>query len=97
MTSFSYTASRGGHAVTLTWTDGIVSGDDAAAVAQVLRLAAGYDGALAGPPNGPYTRERHLDNPYTARVLLLLVLGHTARLTAGALPCQADPPAGAIH
>jgi hypothetical protein len=25
------------------------------------------------------------------------VLGHTARLTDGALPRQADPPAGAIH
>jgi hypothetical protein len=99
MTSFSYTATHGGRVVTLTWTDGVVSGTDAAAVAQVLRLAAGYDGALAGPPNGPYTRKRHLDSPYTARVLLLLllVLGHTARLTAGGLPRQADPPAGAIH
>jgi hypothetical protein len=97
MTTFSYTASRGRRLVTLTWTDGVVTGDDEQAVAQVNAFAAGYEGSLSGPPNGPYTRKRHLDSPYTARVLLLLVLGHTARLTAGALPRQADPPAGAIH
>jgi hypothetical protein len=100
MTTFSYTALRGKRRkreVTLTWTDGVVTGTDAEAVAQVKRLAAGYDGALIGPPNGPYTTKKHLDNPYTARVLLLLVLGREARLTAGALPRQADPPAGAIH
>jgi hypothetical protein len=97
MTTFSYTATRGGRAVTLTWTDGVATGDDAQAVAQVKAFAAGYEGSLAGPPNGPYTTKRHLDSPYTARVLLLLVLGREARLTAGALPRQADPPAGAIH
>ncbi len=58
MTTFSYTALRGKRRkreVTLTWTDGVVTGTDAEAVAQVKRLAAGYDGALprqADPPPG---------------------------------------------
>ena len=84
MTTFSYTDLRGKRRkreVTLTWTDGVVTGTDAEAVAQVKRLAAGYDGALIGPPNGSYTTKKLLDNPYTARVL-----GRKARLTAGALP-----------
>lgn len=88
---------RPARAVTLTWTDGVVSGDDAELVAQVQRLATDFEGALLGPPNGPYTTTQHLASPYTARMLMLLVLRYKAQLTAGALPRQADVPAGAIH
>jgi len=100
MSTFSYTASRGrSRAVALTWTNGVVSGDDAELVAQVEQLAHDFEGALLGPPNGPYTTEQHLSSPYTARMLMLMlmVLRYKATVTTGALPRQADAPAGAIH
>ncbi len=55
MPTFSYTATRGGREVTLTWTDGRVTGDDAQAVAQVEAFAAGYEGSL---PRQPLHRAR---------------------------------------
>src|SRR5258708_31450079 len=100
MTTFSLTAMQGKRRkrpVTLTWTDGVVTGSDKKAVAQMEQLAHDFDGALLGPPNGPYTTEQHLASPDTARMLLLMVLRYSARISAGALPRQADPPPGAIH
>ncbi len=92
MTTFSLTAMQGKRRkrpVTLTWTDGVVTGSDKKAVAQMEQLAHDFDGALLGPPNGPYTTEQHLASPYTARMLMLMVLRYKA--TAPPAPFPARP------
>ena len=91
---FAITGERGGKFVTVTWTDGALSGD-AEAVAALKRLAHALDGTLQGQLGGPYTLTDHLGSPYTACALMkrLFVRGTTDQ--EGKLPPLNIPP-GAI-
>lgn len=93
MTSFSLTGMRNGQTVTVTWTDGRLSGDHDT-VAWVEFLAEELDGTMQGPLGGPYTTTDHLASPYTARALMRSVFSGKP-VFSGALP-PIDLPPGAV-
>lgn len=65
--------------VTAGWKDGEVYGDEAAVV--LIRMASRvYDGALVGPPSGPFTEtaEDHLGSPASAYQLMKQVLSRVS-------------------
>ena len=94
-TTFSITGLRGGKRLTVTWTDGALTGD-ADAIQMLKRLATGLDGALQGQPGGPYTTHDHLASPYTAAALMKTLFARGTTSMTGHLP-PLDIPDGAIH
>jgi len=95
MTTFAITGLRGGKRVTVSWTDGTLTGD-AETIAWLKRLAAMFEGKMQGQPGGPYTYTDHLASPYTARVMMLSVFERGTTSQSGHLPLL-DIPDGAIH
>lgn len=93
-TSFSVSGQRDGRLVTLTWTDGELSGDDPATVAWVKELAQLLEGTMQGQLGGPYTMTDHLASPYTARAIMRSVFRGPTTFS-GALPTIELPP-GAV-
>lgn len=89
-----------GEFISVTWTDGKLSGDPGA-VAAIEWMAAGYDGMAIRPPGGvgPTTRHRHLRSPYTARWLMLQAFAADPppEVTAGAVPPLTAAPRSAIR
>lgn len=74
------------HTVTVGWRDGEIYGDEAAVVA--VRMASRvYDGALVGPPTGPFTEtaEEHLASPVSAYQLMKNVLSRVS-VVEGEIP-----------
>lgn len=97
MARFTLTGKRGGDAaVSVTWSDGLLSGDRDA-VAAVRQLAVAYEGRTIGQAGGPYTTRGHLRSPYTARYLMQMVFSERPTLTAGKVPSIDAPPPGAIR
>lgn len=93
MTTFSISGQRNGRLVSVTWTDGKLSGDHDTVV-WLEQLAQILDGTMQGQLGGPYTTHDHLSSPYTARSLMRSVF--TGKTTfAGKLPAI-DLPEGAI-
>ncbi len=95
MSSFSIIGLRGGKRVTVTWTDGALTGD-AEAVTALKWLAQRLDGTLQGQPGGPYTMRDHLSSPYTACALMKLLFEQGTTTLRGRLPLL-EIPDGAIH
>lgn len=92
-TTFSISGMRNGAHITVTWTDGALSGD-ADTAAWIETLATALDGTMQGQLGGPYTTTDHLSSPYTARALMRSVFPGTTTFT-GALP-TIHLPDGAI-
>jgi|SRR5690348_9702140 len=98
--TFALTGARRGAAqdaklVTVTWTDGNLSGDDDA-VKWLELLAQECEGRTIRPFVGPMTTTNHLNSPYSAYMLMRSIFQRTPqpKLT-GALP-EIDMPPGAI-
>jgi hypothetical protein len=98
MTTFSITGLRGGKEedtrVTVTWTDGELSGDEDA-IAMIRELAWMYEGQSLRAIVGPTTTHDHLSNPYTACMLIKRVFRTRTTTQIGSLPIITLPP-GAI-
>lgn len=98
MSTFSLSGNRRGREdrVTVTWTDGVLSGD-ANAVAMIERLAKALEGTIQGMWGGPYTTKDHLASPYSALPLMRQVfIAGTVKQT-GKLPLLPPVPEGAIR
>lgn len=67
--SYSVTGSIGPHTYHVSWSPAGISGDEDA-VRLIERRAAELDGALVGPPCGPYTDTKHLADPLSSFCLL---------------------------
>jgi hypothetical protein len=95
MTRLTFTGKRNGHAITITWEDGALSGDPetVAWIRYVAKLAEAA-GTIVGPIGGPYSTSNHLADPYAARALILEVFPGKVR-QEGLLPPRIAPP-GAI-
>jgi hypothetical protein len=94
MTTLSITGQRGDHFVTVTWTDGELSGD-ADAIAMLQLLAEEFEGRPLRAIVGPVTVTNHLSNPYTACALMKSVFKYGTVTQDGSLPEIIIPP-GAI-
>lgn len=98
MTTFSITGLRGGKEgdtrVTVTWTDGELSGDEDA-IAMIRELAWMNEGRSLRAIVGPITIHDHLSNPYTACMLIKSVFKLRTTTQIGSLP-PIDIPPGAI-
>ena len=81
--------------VTLSWSDGILTGTDELALKLINDLATHAEGKLIGGPISSSTHD-HLSNPYTAYELCTMLLGTRATFT-GYFPPLPDPPDGAIY
>ncbi len=98
MTTFTLTGPRGDQTVSMTWTDGELSGDPDA-IAMVQLLAQGYEGhsiSLTGTHR--YTHHDHLSDPYSACAIMRSVFSvpWEIRMTEGGLPPLSPPPEGAV-
>ena len=92
-TTFSISGERNRRHITITWTDGELSGDPPT-VWWIRQYAQMLDGTMQGQVGGPYTTHDHLQSPYTARALIKSVFpGPTTQ--HGHLPAI-DLPDGAI-
>lgn len=94
-TTFSITGLRGSKRVTVTWTDGALTGDTEA-ITRLKQMASALDGTLQGQPGGPYTMTDHLSSPYTACAMMKLLFERGTTTQHGKLPLL-DIPDGAIH
>lgn len=79
----------------VTWEDGALSGDDTL-VFLIEERADKLDGMPVGPPEGPYTRRKHLEDPMSALVLAYDVLEPESVEQAGEIPERPDVPFDAI-
>jgi len=97
---FSLTGQRRGappdaKPVTVTWTDGALSGDDDA-VKWLELLAQEFEGRTIRPFVGPMTTTDHLSSPYSAYMLMRSIFQRVPQPTlTGALP-EIDIPPGAV-
>jgi hypothetical protein len=83
-----------GERVTITWEDGVLSGDAVAVELLELRARA-LEGREVGPPTGPFTVRRHLANPLSTVFLIRALLGD--EITAsGEVPIPSPLPEDAV-
>jgi hypothetical protein len=90
MAQFTISGERYGRHVSVTWTDGELSGDESTCgwIRQVAKM---HEGRRVRPLVGPTTTHDHLSSPYSARVLIRLVFpGRT--MQEGSLPLLPDVP-----
>jgi hypothetical protein len=94
MSTFTLQGHRGSAGlITLTWTDGKLSGDpDAVHMVQIL--AAGYEGKPVGNSLYGFTTHNHLSSPYTAYQLMVPMFSDHPRML-GNFPKIPSPPEGA--
>jgi hypothetical protein len=94
MTRLVFTGMRNGQAISITWEDGELSGDEPT-VGWITYYAAAMDGHHLGPTGGPYATHDHLQNPYIAAYVIRSVFPGTVTMQ-GELPLREAPP-GAIQ
>ena len=94
MTRLVFSGKRNGHAITINWEDGALSGDPEA-VAWIQYVAKLAEGQILGPIGGPDTSSSHLLNPYVAAELIRSVFPGKVTME-GALPLR-SAPLGAIQ
>jgi len=95
MTTFSITGQRGERTVTVTWTDGELSGDTDT-IEMLKLIAEAYEGRPLRALVGPVTVYNHLSNPYTACTMIRSMFKRGTVRQDGSLPEIKIPP-GAIH
>ncbi len=69
MTTFAISGERNGRHITITWTDGELSGDPPT-VWWLRQYAKMIEGTMQGQVGGPYTTHDHLASPYTACAII---------------------------
>lgn len=94
MTQLAMQATWPDRTVVLIWQDGHVSGDPEA-VEKLQRTATDFEG-YSVPSLWGFTHHDHLANPYSAAVLMEMVLGRDAKVIAGGVPPLPEPEDGAI-
>jgi hypothetical protein len=94
MTRLTFTGERNGREISITWHDGMLSGDPEAC-GWIQRYATLLEGRPIGPIGGPYSSSSHLLNPYVAAELIRSVFPGKVTME-GDLPLRSAPP-GAIQ
>lgn len=85
-----------GERLSVTWSDGMLDSDEPGLVLLIIGRAATLEGKTVGPPEGPYTKERHLQNPLSALILMCEQFDTEDIRITGDMPRRPDIPDGAI-
>jgi hypothetical protein len=85
VTSFTVTGHRGQDVVSITWTDGVLSGDESAC-RMVRAIAEHSEGTYVPCPPAAGVSHDHLQNAWSTFALMHSVFSDTPRVTAGELP-----------
>jgi hypothetical protein len=94
MTKLTFTGTRNGKQISITWEDGALSGDEQV-TGWIKHYAAAMDGQIVGPVGGPYSTTDHLADPYAASELIRSIFPGSVQVE-GDLPYRIAPD-GAVQ
>jgi hypothetical protein len=86
---------QGGITARVEWSDGKLTGESRA-VCAVLTEAARREGQFVGVPDGPYTRHHHLNDSFSALLLIVGIFEPDSRMLSGDIPVRQPVPDGAV-